>query len=497
MGNGLAPALSLPGVEMYVGDAAAVVRELDATYHKRVNMVTTSPPYFNLRDYGTATWEGGNPTCDHDVKRQHGSEKVVKVAQSSHVPASERLNRQVCTRCGARRIDLQIGSEGTIDAYLARLCDLFGLIADTLLRDDGSVWVNIADSYAGSGGAGGDYNEGGLREGQPKWKPPTKRDFPAKCLQMVPERFALEMIRRGWILRNKVIWFKGKEPAAEGAPPSNGMPSSAPDRLKNTWEYVFHFTRQGQYYYDLDAIREPLACPDAADFFWGGNKHDDYGPRTYSGKPYGRRPGTRPAQFADDETKGQPPGPLPTALLGRNPGDLWFIPTQGFPLAHYATYPPRLVHIPAGATLPRAVCKACGAPVMRHTCIESHANYRGEGQKHDGTYYRPNPGGGVANDTRKKTDCGYRPTCSCHVGYEGAICLDPFGGSGATAQGVMEAVKPFAYEGCMCEPKTILIDLDPRNVEITRKRLTGQARQSKRVDKQQFGGRDLLDMATE
>ena len=160
------PRLTLPGVEIYIGDAKETVLKLVPKYGGKVNTVITSPPYFNLRDYGTASWEGGEPNCDHGIKRQHGSAKVVAVAQSGHAAKDNKLNRMVC-KCGAVRVDQQIGLEDTVEEYVNRLADLFDAIGEHLLRPDGSLWINLGDSYAGSGGAGGDYNPGGLREGQP------------------------------------------------------------------------------------------------------------------------------------------------------------------------------------------------------------------------------------------------------------------------------------------------------------------------------------------
>lgn len=465
------PKLTLPGVEVYIGDAIDVVHKLVPKYGGKINTMITSPPYFNLRDYGTSTWEGGDADCDHGIKRQHGSAKVVDVAQSGHAAKENKLNRKVC-KCGAARVDQQIGLENTVEAYVNRLADLFDSIGECLLRPDGSLWINLGDSYAGSGGAGGDYNPGGLREGQPKWKPP-KTEWPTKSLMMVPERFALEMIRRGWILRNKVIWFKGKdvdkilEDEDGGAPTSNGMPVSAEDRLKGTYEVVFHFVRQRRYFYDLDAIREAHTTSERFE-----GREPNFAPHAYM--PDSGVPGYRNRAGGDG---------VGFNCRGRNPGDMWAIPTSPFPMAHFATFPPALVHRPVKATCPETICRKCGKP--RKAIQES----TGVIQKREPTHtplHKPtkvdSTGWTPANlPTGTYTDCG------CNAGWEGGIVLDPFGGSGSTAQGAFEARPPKVIDGYTCQPKVILIDLDERNLQIIEKRLTGRAKQSRKPDLSKYG----------
>lgn len=138
-----------------------------------------------------------------------------------------------------------------------------------VLKKSGSFYLNLGDTYYGSGGGGGDYNKGGMREGQLKYKqgravnkdpklPERKRAgdlgitrnisswLQPKQLLGIPWRVAIALQNDGWILRNDIIWHK-----------INSMPSSVKDRLNNTFEHVFHFVKARKYYYDLDAIREP------------------------------------------------------------------------------------------------------------------------------------------------------------------------------------------------------------------------------------------------
>ena len=237
--------------------------------------IVTSPPYFGLRDYG------------HDG---------------------------------------QLGLEPSPDEYITDLADLLTGYGERVLKPGGSLWLNLGDTYS-------------TGSSQPGWSPPTTglngpgadrmgtkpirgvADFPTKCLLMIPERVALALIGRGWILRNRVVWAK-----------PNGMPSSVTDRLATKHEALFHLVRQPRYYYDLDAIREPLKPHtvkyaverDAQRFLHANRKHDGEA---------GQMGCTANAD-------------------GANPGDVWTIPTQPYPDAHFAVFPPELVRRPILATVP-------------------------------------------------------------------------------------------------------------------------------------------------
>ena len=115
----------------------------------------------------------------------------------------------------------QIGLESTVEQYINNLCNVFDLVKDKL-TDDGNLFVNIGDKY--------DKN---------------------KCLMLIPTDFAQKMKKLGWVLRNDIIWYK-----------PNFQPSPVKDRLTNTYEHIFHFTKNKQYYYDLDSIRIPNKCDD-------------------------------------------------------------------------------------------------------------------------------------------------------------------------------------------------------------------------------------------
>ena len=135
-----------------------------------VQMVCTSPPYFNLRSYSTS------------------DQKDNELGAELHADCQGWVTGNYCNECYVCHT-LQWAKE-----------------VWRILRNDGTLWINWGDSYSGSGGAGGDYNKGGLREGQPKWKSKDK-SLPAKNLRGIPWRCALALQSDRWILRNDNIWY--------------------------------------------------------------------------------------------------------------------------------------------------------------------------------------------------------------------------------------------------------------------------------------------------
>lgn len=134
-------------------------------------------------------------------------------------------------------VDGQLGLESTFQEYLDKLIAIF-LQVKRVLKKTGSCWVVLGDTYSGSGGAGGDYNKGGIRAGQPKYKQIKPKNIPNKSLCMIPSRFAIAMVDHGWCLRNQIIWEK-----------PNCMYTSARDRFTVSFEHVFFFTKSKKYYF--------------------------------------------------------------------------------------------------------------------------------------------------------------------------------------------------------------------------------------------------------
>ncbi len=132
--------MDLPVNEIIQGDCLEVLKDWPA---KVVNCCISSPPYWALRDYGTATWEGGNPNCTHEVGR---FKYAASDKQKSNTGSAGHQARDVCPACGAKRIDKQLGLEPTFEEYIMKLCDIYDEIK-RVLRDDGTCFVNLGDTY--------------------------------------------------------------------------------------------------------------------------------------------------------------------------------------------------------------------------------------------------------------------------------------------------------------------------------------------------------------
>lgn len=235
-------------VTLLLGDALDQLRTLP---DGSADCIVTSPPYWGLRDYGTPG---------------------------------------------------QYGLEATPSAYVETMRALFAE-ARRVLADDGTLWLNLGDSYsAGGQGAHG----GSLGGGVPAHvtRPTRARDMPPKNLLMIPERVAMALQDDGWILRNRIIWHK-----------PNAMPESVTDRLSQRYEQLFLLAKSQRYHFDLDAIREPHSAPE-------------------------RKAGARAFRARDlnhqRTATGAYSGP---ADRGRNPGDVWQIATRPYPAAHFAVFP--------------------------------------------------------------------------------------------------------------------------------------------------------------
>lgn len=221
------------------GDALTMLRTLPA---ESIHMAITSPPYWNLRDYNVSG---------------------------------------------------QLGLEPSYDEYISKLCDVFDEV-QRVLRPDGTCWVNLADSYSGTGGYKSPkmLNKKMRRLGHRN--PGTPRsDIPRKSLCLIPFRFAIAMVQRGWILRNTIIWHK---PSA--------IPESVRDRFTIDFEYLFFFSKASQYSFQQ--------------------------------------------QFEPATDRGT----IQKGVYVRNKRCVWSIPTQGFAGDHCAVYPEALVETPILAGCP-------------------------------------------------------------------------------------------------------------------------------------------------
>ena len=286
---------------IHTGD---VYDELPKLPAESVHTVMTSPPYWNLRDYGE---------------------------------------------------DDQLGLEETPEEFVENLADVFDEVK-RVLRPDGSLWLNLGDTYDD------------------------------KDLQQIPARVALELQSRGWILRNRVTWAK-----------PNPMPQSVKDRLNDTTEAVFHFVKNKDYWYDLDAIREAHA-----ESTMDRGAGSDYSTKTY----------TPAEQFPEREPHNQEASVHPA---GKNPGDVFEVTTKPFPDAHFAVYPPELCAKPIKATAPPKGSPRQSRRRVPGSTPSSRTTARDTGRRVFGT--GPSSTGSTPGRCDWPSRSNRRPAPNCHRTY--------------------------------------------------------------------------------
>ncbi len=344
---GLTPYFHDDHLTVYQGDCREVMAAMEP---ESVHCVVTSPPYWGLRDYGTATWVGGEEGCDHVEPRGTILGKRSATFHGSNTQAAHEGRYKVaCAKCGAVRQDSQLGLEPTPEAFVANMVDVFREVR-RVLRKDGTLWLNLGDSYhhtAGGYNPDAPSNQPGHYDGDPRGNAGSRfeggnerglsgRRYPGplaglkpKDLVGIPWRVAFALQADGWYLRSDIIWSK-----------PNPMPESVTDRPTKAHEYLFLLTKSARYYYDADAVRESVDSHPSGNGF--------VRPERISG-----------GLAAGDATDWQPTG-------GRNLRTVWTIATAPYPGAHFATFPRKLVEpcVKAG-TSERGVCSECGAPWTR------------------------------------------------------------------------------------------------------------------------------------
>lgn len=241
----------MPQVKILAGDWVEQLRTLE---DGSVHCCVTSPPYWGLRDYGVAG---------------------------------------------------QLGLEKTPEEYVAKLVEGFREVR-RVLRDDGSIWVNLGDSYT-SGGRG---EQSRIRS----WRPEMPFALKPKDLVGIPWRVAFALQADGWYLRSDIIWHK-----------PNPMPESVTDRPTKSHEYIFLLSKRQSYYYDAEAIKEPSL---------NGGKVVSLGDKSFSaGQANGR----------NVEPSGNGLSDTYTVLNDRNKRTVWTVATSPYKEAHFATFPPDLI----------------------------------------------------------------------------------------------------------------------------------------------------------
>lgn len=306
---------------------------------KSVRCCVTSPPYFGLRDYGTATWEGGGVGCDHQGKPMRTKENVNKnTGTGDDVKNKEdkQFFKHRCDKCGATRIDEQIGMEETPEQFIADLVEIFEEVK-RILTDDGTLWVNIGDSYCGTGTGSGNQESSGLQGGKKTQieagKRPSKANLPGlkpKDLIGIPWMLAFALRSAGWYLRQDIIWSK-----------PNPMPESVTDRCTKAHEYIFLLSKSKTYFYDYEAImQEGLNPKDDKRRIAQQQKKNKSQPDVLRNGLRARgslRPNTGFNEKWDLMTKEE------QAAGGANKRSVWTVATKPYTEAHFATFPPELI----------------------------------------------------------------------------------------------------------------------------------------------------------
>ena len=255
--------------KIVVGDAEKVLSTFPSN---SIDCCVTSPPYFGLRDYG---------------------------------------------------VEGQIGLEDTPETYVKRLIKVFNQVY-RVLKSTGTFWLNVGDSYAGSGRGKGDVNRKGVQQkasfiGDKFDKPYKLAGYKNKDLIGIPWMLAFALRNEKFYLRQDIIWHK-----------PNPMPESIKDRCTKSHEYIFLLTKSSTYYFDNRAILEPAAYDGRKDTrFKGSNKYSD-SPTGLNVQSFAEKGHERWA----NKIEGQP---------ARNKRDVWTIPTRSFKGAHFATFPPDLI----------------------------------------------------------------------------------------------------------------------------------------------------------
>ena len=215
----------------------------------------------------------------------------------------------------------QLGQEASIAEYVENLCCVYDEVR-RVLRDDGTCWVNLGDTYSNNASRSGKKGNGKQLAER------MKTDLPHKSLSLAPFRFAIAMQDRGWIVRNVVIWHK-----------PNGLPASVKDRFTVDFEYLFFFSKQPKYYFQQQT--DPIKESSLARLLRGQSTHH---------KNYGGAPGQTPHSLQKrNDAYRNGTRPLPVC---RNKRCVWPISTTGCSEEHFAVYPEELIETPILASCP-------------------------------------------------------------------------------------------------------------------------------------------------
>ena len=396
-----------------------------------IDCVVTSPPYWGLRDYGTASYEGGDLNCQHTITDGIVDNKNNKLIERPD-RASDKKN---CVKCGAKRIDKQLGLEPTYQEHIQNIVELFRAMKPKL-KDSATIWLNYGDSYAATvNGTKAKDIKNDDRGFVDKPFSTIQGSIKPKDLVMIPNRIAIALQDDGWWIRSEIIWHK-----------PNPMPESTKDRPTQCHEKIWLITKSRKYYYDAEAVREP--CQDETiRRMTLGNK----------GKVGNNKNSTGWKQLNNYWGSEQS---IKDANKGRNRRNVWTITTKPCKEAHFATFPKDLIEPCIKAGCPEKVCTKCGKPLTKEIYRKEKYN-PGYGNQHTpkGTHKKI---GGVYQKWLEKNppQITIKPSCDCNADFVPGVVFDPFGGAGTTA-----------IVAKLLNRKSIMSELNPEYIEIAKKRI--------------------------
>jgi DNA modification methylase len=365
-------------IEILQGDCIESLKKIE---DGSINTCITSPPYWGLRDY-------------------NGESK-------------------------------QLGMEDTPEEFTENLVKVFREIK-RVLRDDGTAWLNLGDSYS-SGGRTTTTNQslrGDKDYGVTRPKP--SKGIKPKDLVGIPWRVAFALQADGWYLRQDIIWHK-----------PNPMPESVRDRCTKAHEYIFLLSKNVKYYYDHEAIKEDAKYPQ--------------GPNSPQSIKKGQ------GEFGMDTRGGLS---KIGSLAKRNKRSVWTITTKPFKGAHFATFPKDLIEPCVLAGCPEKVCVQCSEPYKLKVDIKriprwelSPNDPRYRPSKYENAHDSLN--GNTRHSVTETKPLGLEKQCDCQTNEtKGGTVLDPFGGSGTT--GIVAASH---------NRNAILLELNAEYIELAKARI--------------------------
>lgn len=451
-----------------------------------VHCCITSPPYWGLRSYNIepSVW-GGRPDFEHlwveapppSVPKRGNKPGDYSTSSLTNPERQDRMSRgaqngQWCQRCGAWRGCL--GLEPTPELYVANLVACMREVW-RVLRDDGTLWLVISDSYFGGGG--------GLRRSAARVDGLKPKD-----LVGIPWRVAFALQADGWWLRSDVIekvelycpcgcgyvleekiwrYSQDREIIWEK---KNPMPESVTDRPTKSHEYVFLLAKSERYFYDQEAIKEPAQVwtgqagtfertgPVSAHILPGQSaaqhRPSRNGKRAFRGQGVQRNVESGKANRDERDISEVGTGPA------RNKRSVWTVATRPYSGAHFAVFPPDLIEpMVLAGTSARGCCPACGAPwerVVNREAMEIRRSSRTHElgrTRSSGTMIKP----------PSSTTSGWRPSCNCDAG-DPVPCtvLDPFAGTATVGKVCAQHGRHF-----------IGVELNPAYIELARERVSG------------------------